>query len=262
MGSVEYVLEYSKKIETILTNNFHARGNGLGEKFRSLESILSFEAIERLRRINRIRNKAAHELDFVLHDPEKFRIDCELVIEELHDIEQLPVETSPSRQYNPSNHFYETKQNILKGYLIFIKDDGLRIVCFLIGLSFWISIGFMAMKGIIWYKAYLNILSIFWSPSNDLVLNIITNASIVVFCGILLYCVVLGLIFLAIVSLYLILVGIILLLLLWIASLSNFGLIISGIILIVLISLAISKFIQSDFLKTMKKLFTRKMSKG
>jgi len=58
------IIKYSKKIEQLLTENFHANGKGLHSKLTSVENRLSPNLVKKIRFIATIRNKLVHEEDF------------------------------------------------------------------------------------------------------------------------------------------------------------------------------------------------------
>jgi len=71
------VIKRGAELEEILKNKFGAQGNGLGQRLTDVEDRLAPELTQKLRFIVGIRNKAAHEPDFQLYDPEKFKRTCD-----------------------------------------------------------------------------------------------------------------------------------------------------------------------------------------
>ncbi|BDY05724.1 hypothetical protein [Ferrimonas sp. YFM] len=72
MGSIEIAVTQSKRIEAALTEQFGAEGRGLHEKVSSVEHQLPKLLIRQIRWIATLRNKAVHEPDFSLNDPDEF----------------------------------------------------------------------------------------------------------------------------------------------------------------------------------------------
>lgn len=58
------IIEYNKKIEKLLTDNYQASGKGLHDKLTSVEDKLAPDLVKRIRYIATIRNKLVHEDNF------------------------------------------------------------------------------------------------------------------------------------------------------------------------------------------------------
>lgn len=79
----EQVIMQTKKIETLLEQNFGASGRGLHEKTSSVESTLREDITKKLRYIASVRNKLMHEDGYSLSDTDNFTSQCENVVEYL-----------------------------------------------------------------------------------------------------------------------------------------------------------------------------------
>ena len=58
------IIEYNKKIESLLTEKFQASGKGLHTKLTSVETKLSADLVKKIRYIASVRNKLVHEDDY------------------------------------------------------------------------------------------------------------------------------------------------------------------------------------------------------
>lgn len=73
MNHYELVIKRSKKLESILEENFGAKGTGLHQKTTSVENKLPKELIRKLHKIATIRNTLVHEVTVdELDDPDDF----------------------------------------------------------------------------------------------------------------------------------------------------------------------------------------------
>lgn len=77
---INKILEKTRKIETLLTNNYGAKGKGLHEKASSVEAELAPDKINKIRWIATIRNKSVHEDGFEIEDLNIFLKNCDDVI--------------------------------------------------------------------------------------------------------------------------------------------------------------------------------------
>ena len=86
MSSIETVINYSKKIESLLESTLKAEGRGLHEKASSIEDLISPDVIRKIRRIATIRNKTVHEDGYELADLSQFIKDSESVIDYIYSL--------------------------------------------------------------------------------------------------------------------------------------------------------------------------------
>lgn len=80
------IIKKTKKIESLLEENFYASGRGLHEKVTSVETVLDEKLVKKIRWISTIRNKVLHEDTFDVEDIkniEDFLNNCDIVIESL-----------------------------------------------------------------------------------------------------------------------------------------------------------------------------------
>lgn len=77
MSDRDIVISRSAELEKILKDKFGAEGSGLGQQAINIQHLLTAELSEKLRSIAGIRNKAAHEANFELYNPEKFIRMCD-----------------------------------------------------------------------------------------------------------------------------------------------------------------------------------------
>ncbi len=73
MNPYELVITTTKELESILAVHYHADGIGLIQKVNSVETQLPKELVGKVRYLGGIRNKLAHDVDFVLSEPERFK---------------------------------------------------------------------------------------------------------------------------------------------------------------------------------------------
>jgi hypothetical protein len=76
MSDRDIVIDQTSELEEILKENFTVQGSGLGEYVRSIEHLLPADLVQKLRFINTVRNKAAHERGFQLENEQKFITVC------------------------------------------------------------------------------------------------------------------------------------------------------------------------------------------
>jgi len=96
MSFIESVLAKTKRMESLLENNFRATGRGLHDKASSVEGTLDANTIKRIRYIATVRNRLMHEADYVFDGDEAgFLGLCDQVITAL----EYPGSTS--RTYQP-----------------------------------------------------------------------------------------------------------------------------------------------------------------
>lgn len=91
MSDRDIVINQSIELEEILKNRLGAEGKGLGQQAMSVQHLLPWELSEKLKYIGGIRNKAAHELQFQLRDPERYIRECRQAKEMLNEV----ADTSP-----------------------------------------------------------------------------------------------------------------------------------------------------------------------
>jgi len=83
MGQIDIAVGYSKKIESLLDEYYHAEGKGLHEKLSSVEESIDDFMIPQIRKIASIRNNVVHHEGYKIDNLDEFRQDCETVIEYL-----------------------------------------------------------------------------------------------------------------------------------------------------------------------------------
>lgn len=99
MGEIDLVFDYSRKIESILENNFGAQGRGLHDKLSSVEAQFPPALARKIRWIATIRNNMAHADDYRLEDAEDFKRTGDAVVSELKalaakDLRLIPMEAA------------------------------------------------------------------------------------------------------------------------------------------------------------------------
>lgn len=80
MTDINFVIEKSKKIESLLKAHYHAEGKGLHQLISSCEERLPHDVIKKLRFIATMRNKVVHEDGYQLEDKQGFEKTSQLVI--------------------------------------------------------------------------------------------------------------------------------------------------------------------------------------
>jgi hypothetical protein len=80
MGQIETVFKYSRTVESILTQKFNASGRGLHQKVTSIEFKMPEDLVVSIRRLASLRNKIAHECDFLIEDLSSFIRDGEHIV--------------------------------------------------------------------------------------------------------------------------------------------------------------------------------------
>ncbi len=83
MSDIEQVVLRTRKLETLLRQQYHAEGKGLHQLITSCEERLPHDVIGKLRFIATIRNKIVHEDDYQLDDRSGFFKTCEQCEHEL-----------------------------------------------------------------------------------------------------------------------------------------------------------------------------------
>lgn len=152
MSAIEKAINYSKKIESLLSEELNASGKGLHEKVTSVESVLDDKLVKQVRWIATMRNKVVHESDFEITDIEHFEKSCNNTIALLKDaitaikierIEKVRREKEKSQQIksSPVNHSPvnekegESSSSTTKGLLIFSLIINAFFIYFLNQLS-------------------------------------------------------------------------------------------------------------------------------
>lgn len=80
MSQIEMVFGFSKKLEGLLTERYGAEGKGLHEKVTFAEASIAPDIVSAIRKVATIRNKTAHEPEYVLDDIVGFRHAAETAI--------------------------------------------------------------------------------------------------------------------------------------------------------------------------------------
>ncbi|ENM5899035.1 DUF4145 domain-containing protein [Vibrio mimicus] len=83
MSEIEQVVLRTRKLETLLREQYHAEGKGLHQLVTSCEERLPHDVIKKLRYVATIRNKIVHEDDFRLDDRKAFLAVCQECEDEL-----------------------------------------------------------------------------------------------------------------------------------------------------------------------------------
>ncbi|MGC9421291.1 DUF4145 domain-containing protein [Vibrio sp.] len=76
MSEIEQVVLRTRRLETLLRQQYHAQGKGLHQLISSCEERLPHDVIARLRYIATIRNKIVHEDHYQLEDRKAFFTVC------------------------------------------------------------------------------------------------------------------------------------------------------------------------------------------
>lgn len=76
MSDIEQVVVHTRKLETLLREQYHADGKGLHQLITSCEERLPHDVIVKLRYVATIRNKVVHEEDYQLQDRKAFMAVC------------------------------------------------------------------------------------------------------------------------------------------------------------------------------------------
>ncbi|ASK56779.1 DUF4145 domain-containing protein [Vibrio cholerae] len=77
MSEIEQVVLRTRKLETLLREQYHAEGKGLHQLITSCEERLPHDVIKKLRYVATIRNKVVHEDDYRLDDRKAFLAVCQ-----------------------------------------------------------------------------------------------------------------------------------------------------------------------------------------
>lgn len=77
MSDIENVVTRTRRLETLLRNQYHAQGKGLHQLITSCEERLPHDVIAKLRFIATIRNKVVHEDQYQLDDKQGFLSACD-----------------------------------------------------------------------------------------------------------------------------------------------------------------------------------------
>ncbi|EGR0479791.1 DUF4145 domain-containing protein [Vibrio cholerae] len=83
MSEIEQVVLQTRKLETLLREQYHAEGKGLHQLITSCEERLPHDVIKKLRYVATIRNKVVHEDDYRLDDRKAFLAVCQECEDEL-----------------------------------------------------------------------------------------------------------------------------------------------------------------------------------
>ncbi|ENS5635055.1 DUF4145 domain-containing protein [Vibrio cholerae] len=83
MSEIEQVVLRTRKLETLLREQYHAEGKGLHQLITSCEERLPHDVIKKLRYVATIRNKVVHEDDYRLDDRKAFLAVCQECEDEL-----------------------------------------------------------------------------------------------------------------------------------------------------------------------------------
>ncbi|EOX1766895.1 DUF4145 domain-containing protein [Vibrio cholerae] len=83
MSEIEQVVLRTRKLETLLREQYHAEGKGLHQLITSCEERLPHDVIKKLRYVATIRNKVVHEDDYRLDDRKAFFAVCQECEDEL-----------------------------------------------------------------------------------------------------------------------------------------------------------------------------------
>ncbi|QYO70170.1 DUF4145 domain-containing protein [Vibrio cholerae] len=83
MSEIEQVVLRTRKLETLLREQYHAEGKGLHQLVTSCEERLPHDVIKKLRYVATIRNKVVHEDDYRLDDRKAFLAVCQECEDEL-----------------------------------------------------------------------------------------------------------------------------------------------------------------------------------
>jgi hypothetical protein len=96
MSPTEIVVDYSKRLEFILENEFGAQGKGLHSKVSSVEHVLPEKLVKQLRFLASIRNKVVHDYNYVLDkNPKDLQRTANTAIAELTRLSKRKRATSP-----------------------------------------------------------------------------------------------------------------------------------------------------------------------
>lgn len=76
MSDIEQVVVHTRRLETLLREQYHANGKGLHQLITSCEERLPHDVITKLRFVATIRNKVVHEDDYRLEDRKAFFAVC------------------------------------------------------------------------------------------------------------------------------------------------------------------------------------------
>ncbi len=83
MSEIEQVVLRTRKLETLLREQYHAEGKGLHQLVTSCEERLPHDVIKKLRYVATIRNKVVHEERYRLDDRKAFLAVCQECEDEL-----------------------------------------------------------------------------------------------------------------------------------------------------------------------------------
>ncbi|EGQ9612316.1 DUF4145 domain-containing protein [Vibrio cholerae] len=83
MSEIEQVVLRTRKLETLLREQYHAEGKGLHQLITSCEERLPHDVIKKLRYVATIRNKVVHEDYYRLDDRKAFLAVCQECEDEL-----------------------------------------------------------------------------------------------------------------------------------------------------------------------------------
>lgn len=83
MSEIEQVILHTRKLETLLRDQYHAEGKGLHQLVTSCEERLPHDVIKKLRFIATVRNKIVHEDHYRLEDRKVFLAVCRECEDEL-----------------------------------------------------------------------------------------------------------------------------------------------------------------------------------
>jgi hypothetical protein len=112
MGQIETVLNYSKRIETLL-GKLGAEGKGIHSKVSSIEEHLNTDFVKDIRYIATIRNKTVHEDGFEVEDINSFSELSEHIINQLEEIYNENVQINTSDKLKEENKYNTFKKVFL-----------------------------------------------------------------------------------------------------------------------------------------------------
>ncbi len=142
MNPYELVITTTKELESILAKHFQADGIGLIQRVNDVEDKLPRDIVGKVRYLGGIRNKLAHDVDFVLAEPDRFQ----QVYNEVKDgLLQIVGDNSEGRG---RGHSTQTSQFSLE-QLVFMKSSDYKCIqiCYFVFLSslFFTYLGVVAL---------------------------------------------------------------------------------------------------------------------
>lgn len=112
MSEIESVINYSKRIETLLVSKFQADGRGLHAKLTSIEEQLPENLVKRIRWIATIRNNLVHDENFALESLEDFEKSCNAALEELNTMQGHVVKPNSNLRLTPLEEQKENRSEL------------------------------------------------------------------------------------------------------------------------------------------------------